>query len=141
MDSKKRLCRRSLSHWSRLFLLWALVVSPVAVFGDVRGVDFGLGAPESPLYERFDDLPQNGAQQNGSGQNAPAGQSTSGQTGNRQAANQASNGQSTAQARDEANKSVPVSKQQPKRILGLMPNYRAVSAGAIRHRRLQKKLL
>ena len=29
------------------------------------------------------------------------------------------------------NRSVPVSKQQPKRILGLMPNYRAVSAGAI----------
>ncbi|HEV2485696.1 MAG TPA: hypothetical protein VGT08_09205 [Terracidiphilus sp.] len=26
---------------------------------------------------------------------------------------------------------IPVSKQQPKRILGLMPNYRAVSAGAI----------
>jgi len=26
---------------------------------------------------------------------------------------------------------VPISKQQPKRILGLMPNYRAVSAGAI----------
>lgn len=30
-----------------------------------------------------------------------------------------------------ANKEVPKSKQQPKRILGLMPNYRAVSAGAI----------
>jgi hypothetical protein len=30
-----------------------------------------------------------------------------------------------------ANKEVPISKQQPKRILGLMPNYRAVSAGAI----------
>ncbi len=30
-----------------------------------------------------------------------------------------------------ANREVPVSKQQPKRILGLMPNYRAVSAGAI----------
>ena len=30
-----------------------------------------------------------------------------------------------------ANRSVPVPKQQPKRILGLMPNYRAVSAGAI----------
>jgi hypothetical protein len=29
------------------------------------------------------------------------------------------------------NKEVPVSKQQPKRILGIMPNYRAVSAGAI----------
>jgi hypothetical protein len=31
----------------------------------------------------------------------------------------------------QANKEVPRSKQQPKRILGLMPNYRAVSAGAI----------
>ncbi len=30
-----------------------------------------------------------------------------------------------------AKKEVPVSKQQPKRILGIMPNYRAVSAGAI----------
>jgi len=29
-----------------------------------------------------------------------------------------------------ANKEVPVSKRQPKRILGIMPNYRAVSAGA-----------
>lgn len=29
------------------------------------------------------------------------------------------------------NKSVPVEHQQPKRILGIMPNYRAVSAGAI----------
>jgi hypothetical protein len=27
--------------------------------------------------------------------------------------------------------SIPISKQQPKRILGIMPNYRAVSAGAI----------
>ncbi len=31
----------------------------------------------------------------------------------------------------KANKEVPKSKQQPKRILGIMPNYRAVSAGAI----------
>ncbi len=30
-----------------------------------------------------------------------------------------------------ANQGAPASKQQPKRILGLMPNYRAVSAGAI----------
>lgn len=30
-----------------------------------------------------------------------------------------------------AQSAVPLSKQQPKRILGLMPNYRAVSAGAI----------
>lgn len=32
---------------------------------------------------------------------------------------------------DPAQPSIPVSKQQPKRILGIMPNYRAVSAGAI----------
>ena len=32
---------------------------------------------------------------------------------------------------EQANKQVPLSKQQPKRILGIMPNYRAVSAGAI----------
>ena len=31
----------------------------------------------------------------------------------------------------KANKEVPSTKQQPKRILGIMPNYRAVSAGAI----------
>jgi hypothetical protein len=31
----------------------------------------------------------------------------------------------------QANREVPSSKQQPKRILGVMPNYRAVSAGAI----------
>lgn len=30
-----------------------------------------------------------------------------------------------------ANKSVPKGQEQPKRILGIMPNYRAVSAGAI----------
>jgi subtilisin family serine protease len=32
---------------------------------------------------------------------------------------------------DNAHPVIPVSKQQPKRILGIMPNYRAVSAGAI----------
>ena len=36
-------------------------------------------------------------------------------------------------ARDQASSApaIPLSKQQPKRILGIMPNYRAVSAGAI----------
>lgn len=57
------------------------------------------------------------------------------------APNSANQTQSTEpQAQDNANpttpagvsiQAVPVSKQQPKRILGLMPNYRAVSAGAI----------
>jgi len=36
-----------------------------------------------------------------------------------------------APSHDAAQPEVPVSKQQPKRILGIMPNYRAVSAGAI----------
>jgi hypothetical protein len=36
-----------------------------------------------------------------------------------------------ADAVDAANKSVAPSKQQPKRILGIMPNFRAVSAGAM----------
>ena len=38
---------------------------------------------------------------------------------------------SSAQAQSPAQSTVPSSKQQPKRILGVMPNYRAVSAGAI----------
>ncbi len=41
-------------------------------------------------------------------------------------------GQSQAEARPApASVAIPLSKQQPKRILGLMPNYRAVSAGEI----------
>jgi hypothetical protein len=36
-----------------------------------------------------------------------------------------------AAAAETANQSVAPSKQQPKRILGLMPNFRAVSAGAM----------
>jgi hypothetical protein len=38
---------------------------------------------------------------------------------------------SIAAASETANKSVAPSKQQPQRILGLMPNFRAVSAGAL----------
>lgn len=39
--------------------------------------------------------------------------------------------ESASENPQDANKSVPVSHQQPKRILGIMPNYRAVSAGAL----------
>lgn len=95
---------------------------------ELRGVDFGLGAPDSPLYERFDKLAQ---AQSG---DAPAQNSDASQQkpGAKQTGRNHSNGsQSTEQARTEANESVPLSKQQPKRILGLMPNYRAVSAGAL----------
>jgi hypothetical protein len=38
---------------------------------------------------------------------------------------------SASQSQTPAPPAVPTSKQQPKRILGIMPNYRAVSAGAI----------
>lgn len=44
---------------------------------------------------------------------------------------QPASGQPAGQSRPAAPPDVPVSKQQPKRILGIMPNYRAVSAGAI----------
>ncbi|HWF09477.1 MAG TPA: hypothetical protein VG297_13500 [Bryobacteraceae bacterium] len=47
-------------------------------------------------------------------------------------ATQASNDLSTAdQSPAPSQNAVPLSKQQPKRILGIMPNYRAVSAGEI----------
>ncbi|HUA18430.1 MAG TPA: hypothetical protein VMB25_06770 [Bryobacteraceae bacterium] len=42
-----------------------------------------------------------------------------------------SNPTSSGQTQAPAQKEVPASKRQPKRILGVMPNYRAVSAGAI----------
>ena len=41
------------------------------------------------------------------------------------------NGKPTKPTTEPANQGAPLSKQQPKRILGIMPNYRAVSAGAI----------
>ena len=39
--------------------------------------------------------------------------------------------QGPSQSQTQSQNAVPLSKQQPKRILGIMPNYRAVSAGAI----------
>ena len=51
------------------------------------------------------------------------------------AADDAQNASSTTQADNQgqspSHNAVPASKQQPKRILGIMPNYRAVSAGEI----------
>ena len=44
-------------------------------------------------------------------------------------ASQATPPQSTTAPREPDGQTVPVSKQQPKRILGVMPNFRAVSAG------------
>lgn len=44
---------------------------------------------------------------------------------------QTSGGTKTSNDATPNNKVVPLSHQQPKRILGIMPNYRAVSAGAI----------
>ncbi len=59
----------------------------------------------------------------------PADQGTAPQSGQAVPPEQAS---SPAQSKAEtAAQSVPESKQQPKRILGVMPNFRAVSAGAI----------
>ena len=46
-------------------------------------------------------------------------------------ASKAQSAASIVEQSEAANKSVPVHKQQPKRILGVMPNFRAVSAGAL----------
>lgn len=49
----------------------------------------------------------------------------------RKAAEKRNAGLPNAPSTTAANREVPPSKQQPKRILGIMPNYRAVSAGAL----------
>jgi hypothetical protein len=46
-------------------------------------------------------------------------------------AQQTSGGTKASPTVQPENKTVPLAKQQPKRILGIMPNYRAVSAGSI----------
>lgn len=93
--------------------LVAIFFLPSPSHAELRGIDFGIGRTDSPLFSSLEDLLSLENQQN----NPPT--------------DSAPKGQSSEQARDQANKAVPVSKQQPKRILGLMPNYRAVSAGAI----------
>lgn len=51
-------------------------------------------------------------------------------SGGKQAAAGQENGNGTQEKR-EADAAIPIARQQPKRILGIMPNYRAVSAGEI----------
>jgi len=118
LDETKLRRLNKLGWW--IGLAGLLLMCPM-VWAEVRGVDFGLGAPDSPLYERFGEL---AGAQSGQGQNSDESQQ-------KPDSDQPNSLQAASQARDDANKSVPVSKQQPKRILGLMPNYRAVSAGAI----------
>jgi hypothetical protein len=63
--------------------------------------------PAQPPQQAYSSLPD-----------APGFQQTSGQT-------------KASPTVQPENKTVPLAKQQPKRILGIMPNYRAVSAGSI----------
>jgi|SRR5579859_911460 len=87
---------------------------------------------QAPSQEQTAQQPSDTAQQpsdkdkNSNDQNAPAGadQSTP-------RPEPAIEGEHTPPKLTAAGETVPVSKQQPKRILGLMPNFRAVSAGAL----------
>lgn len=96
--------------------LFAWVVIPVlaipaGTWAAMPAFDFRPPTVYSPLYLSFDELP---------------GQDSQGQVSSNSGASE-----KPQKSSEEANKAVPLSKQQPKRILGIMPNYRAVSAGAI----------
>ncbi len=67
-------------------------------------------------------VPQSSQSPNRNGQKQ-IGTSATSQSGNSQLPN--------APSTTAANQQVPISQRQPKRILGVMPNYRAVSAGAL----------
>jgi hypothetical protein len=84
------------------FLLWFGLLGPIACAAESNQPPAVSAAPESAAADPQD-----------------------------QPGNQAPSDQPTAQSQPAAQPTVPIAKQQPKRILGIMPNYRAVSAGAI----------
>lgn len=93
------------------FFAWVVIlvlVIPAGTWAAMPVFDFRSPTVYSPLYLSFDELP---------------GQDSQGQA--------SSNSEKPQQSSEAANEAVPLSKRQPKRILGIMPNYRAVSAGAI----------
>jgi hypothetical protein len=96
------------------FFAWVVIlvlVIPAGTWAAMPAFDFRPPTVYSALYLSLDDLP--------------------GQDPQGQASSNSGISQKPQQSSEEANKAVPLSKQQPKRILGVMPNYRAVSAGAI----------
>jgi hypothetical protein len=96
------------------FSVWAVIlvlVIPAGTCAAMPAFDFRPPTVYSPLYLTFDELP--------------------GQDSQGQASSNSGTSEKPQQSSEAANKGVPLSKQQPKRILGVMPNYRAVSAGAI----------
>ena len=86
--------------------------------------DPAVSSPETSISAQ----PEEGASADGDG---PASSDQSGADGQAGAAEQADKTVSPPVRPESANPATPISKQQPKRILGIMPNYRAVSAGAI----------
>jgi hypothetical protein len=62
---------------------------------------------------------------------ASEGEQASGQSAGEQSKGSEPNQDNNQSPEERANQAVPPSERQPKRILGIMPNYRAVSAGAI----------
>ncbi len=96
-----------------------LPAAPIAVSSESGFVSYeGPSAPASVI-----DLQDASQQATGQASSQPA---TAGQSSSQQDA-----AQKSAPIQAPANKGAPASELQPKRILGVMPNYRAVSAGAI----------
>ena len=100
---------RGLPH---LFAALALLLIPRAAPAEMPRFDYSPPAVYSPLFVSFNQLQDHESPQQSQPRSLPA-------------------KPTTEQSREAANESVPLAKQQPKRILGIMPNYRAVSAGAI----------
>ena len=100
---------RGLPH---LFAALALLLIPRAAPAEMPRFDYSPPAVYSTLFVSFNQLQDRESPQKSQPRSLPA-------------------KPTTEQSREAANESVPLSKQQPKRILGIMPNYRAVSAGAI----------
>ena len=100
---------RGLPH---LFAALALLLIPRAAPAEMPRFDYSPAAVYSTLFVSFNQLQDRESPQKSQPRSLPA-------------------KPTTEQSREAANESVPLSKQQPKRILGIMPNYRAVSAGAI----------
>ncbi len=112
---KKGLPRKFILRSPFLLALILLASSASAQQGDFQT---GAGAPIAAVTGADGD--QQGSQGSQSQQNPPKAPATDTDTDTKPSNSTAPNGQI-----------IPPSQQQPKRILGLMPNYRAVSAGAI----------
>jgi hypothetical protein len=87
------------------------------------------GSPPAPAAPQASQ--SSGAGQKQTGKSVPSQSSNSGSQSNNPASQSNQSQLPNAPSTTAASQQVPASERQPKRILGVMPNYRAVSAGAL----------